>query len=293
MLYITFPLAALIELFAPVILAALLARRAGKTAWLLAGVGVLTFIASQLVHIPLNIGLTKIGLIANAPSLILRTAIVAGLSAGLCEETARAAGYWLLKQRARTWQTALALGAGHGGIESILVGAVVLLTFVYMVFMRNADLSTMLSGSELAIAQAQIADYWNMAWHMPFAGAVERLIAITLHLSLSVLVLQAFTRRNVLYYAGAVLWHALVDALAVILMAAQWNAWAIEGVFVILSFVSLGIILVFRHSPLDFKPEPAVALPATAQPDLSPIQLKQRDTTDDLREKLDRSRFDS
>ncbi len=289
MLYITFPLAILVELLAPLALAVWLARRV-KAAWLLVGVGVLTFIGSQVVHIPLNWVLSQVGLISQDKARILQTAIVAGLSAGLCEETARAIGYWALKRRARTWQAALTLGAGHGGIESMIVGGLVLLTFVNMIIVRNLDLSTLgISGEQLALAQKQVAEYWAMAWHLPLAGAVERVIAITLHLSLSVLVLQAFTRKNALYYACAVTWHAVVDAIAVILAMNAWGAWAIEGMVALLSLVSLGIIVVFRRSLHDAVPdvEPAVPPPAP------PIELKARDEPDALREQIERSKFDT
>jgi uncharacterized membrane protein YhfC len=297
-LYVTFPLAILIELLAPAALAVWLARRLpvrpgkGGASWLLVGVGVLTFIGSQVVHLPLNFGLDQLGLIAQDKSLLLRTAIVLGLSAGLCEETARAAGYWLLKQKARTWRAALTLGAGHGGIESIITGGLVLLGFVNMLILRDMDLSTLkLPAEQLALLQSQMSTYWDLAWHMPFAGAVERLIAIALHLSLSVLVLQAWTRRNVLYYLAAVTWHAAVNAVAVTLAVKGWNAWAIEGVLGLTALISLGIVVAFRHSPYDREP-PAEVLAAPPPP--LPVEIQARGELDveTMREQIERSKFD-
>jgi uncharacterized membrane protein YhfC len=293
MLYITFPLAILIDLLVPVALAVWLtrsARRTGKEAWLLVGVGVLTFIGSQVVHIPLNWLLGKAELISNNQYLIIRTAVVLGLSAGLCEETARAVGYWLLKDRAHTWLAALTLGAGHGGIESIIVGALVLLTFVNLVIARSVGAANLgLPIEQVALAEQQIAAYWGQTWHIPLAVAVERLTAITMHLALSVLVLQAFTRRNVLYYVGAVMWHAAVDAGSVLLVANKWGVWTIEGVLALTVIVNLGVIFAFRRSPYDREPEPPAVLP-----DLPPIEFKPRDHTneDDLREQIERSKFD-
>lgn len=288
MLYLTFPLAALIELLTPVALAVGLTWRFGRRYWLLVGVGVLTFIGSQVVHLPLNWLLGKIGLIVNDQAAAIRTAIVLGLSAGVCEETARAVGYGALRQRARAWQAALALGAGHGGIESIFVGALVLLTFVNMLVVRNLDLATLgLTGEQLELAQKQVAEYWSMAWHMPLTGAVERLIAIALHLSLSVLVLQAFIRRNALFYLIAIAWHAVVNAIAVILLMNEWSAWAIEGALALTAPISLGIILAFRRSPSDAEPPPPqIPLPP-------PIELEPQDQPDPLREQIERSKFNT
>lgn len=287
MLYLTFPLAALIELLAPVALAVGLTWRFGRRYWLLVGVGALTFIGSQVVHLPLNWLLGKLGLIVNDRAAAIRTAIVLGLSAGVCEETARAVGYWALRQRARAWQAALALGAGHGGIESILVGALVLLTFVNMLVVRNLDLATLgLTGEQLEMAQKQVAEYWGLAWHMPLTGAVERLIAILLHLSLSVLVLQAFVRRNALFYLAAIMWHTLANAIAVILLMNEWSAWAIEGALALTAPISLGIILAFRHGPPDAEPPPSPLPPP-------PIELEPKDKPDPLREQIERSKFNT
>jgi len=288
MLYFTFPLAALAELCAPVALAVWLTRRTGKAGWLLVGVGVLTFVGSQVVHLPLNWALGHIGVLPQDKTRVLQIVVVAGLTAGLCEETARVVGYRLLKRRARTWQAALTLGVGHGGIESIVVGGIVLLTFVNMAVLRNQDLTALgLAGDQLALAQQQMAAYWGQPWHIPLAGAVERLTSIVMHLSLAVLVLQAFTRRNVLYYAGAVVWHAATDALAVTLLANGWDLWAIEGVLALVALVNLGLVLTFRHSPHDVEAEPApVSVPAP------PLELKPRDETNALREQIERSRFE-
>ncbi len=289
MLYLTFPLAALIEILVPVALAIGLTRRFGRSYWLLAGVGLLTFIGSQVVHIPLNLGLSQLGLLTNAPALMLRTALVGGLSAGLCEETARAIGYWSLKQRARTWPSALALGIGHGGLESMLVGVLVLLTFVNMVIIRHLGAANLgLPEEQVTLVEQQLAAYWGYAWHVPFVGAVERLIALALHLSLSVLVLQAFTRRNGLYYLAAVIWHAVIDAGAVILLARQWDFWSIEGVLALSLPISLGIIVAFRHSRYD-----VAAQPVAAPSPLPPVELKPRDETDTLQEQIERSRFET
>jgi len=288
MLYLTFPLAALIELGAPVVLAVWLTRRTGRAGWLLVGVGALTFVGSQVAHLPLNWGLGKIGVLPQDRARMLQIAVVAGLTAGLCEETARAVGYWLLKRRARTWRAALAVGVGHGGVESILVGGLVLVTFVNMVVARTMDLGQLgLSGEQLALAQQQLADYWSLPWHVPFTGAVERLTAIVMHLSLAVLVLQAFTRRNVGYYVGAVAWHAVVDAGAVLMAAHEWDYWTIEGVLALVALANLGLIFAFRRSPRDVEPASA-----TVSPPAPPLELKPRNETDALREQIERSRFE-
>ncbi|MBI3242288.1 MAG: YhfC family intramembrane metalloprotease, partial [Chloroflexi bacterium] len=124
MLYLIYPLNALLMMALGVGLGLFLARRLNLR-WGLFGVGAVTFVASQVVHIPLNYGLTW--LFANhvlpgppAEWQLLFNVTVLGLTAGLCEETARYAVYRWWIRSARTWREALMFGAGHGGIEAIL-----------------------------------------------------------------------------------------------------------------------------------------------------------------------------
>ena len=125
MLTIFYPLDALLMIGMPLVLGVWLARKT-KAPWLLFGIGAMTFIGSQVVHLPLNTGLTLL-FKAIWPSTqpqgwhIPFNAVVLGLTAGLCEETARYVGYRWLAKKARYWRDALMLGAGHGGIEAILV----------------------------------------------------------------------------------------------------------------------------------------------------------------------------
>ena len=79
-------LSILFSILLPVILTILL-RRWFRVSWLLFAIGSLTFIASQVVHLPLNHLLTKIGVIPaglDSGWMIAQAAIVMGLTAGIC-----------------------------------------------------------------------------------------------------------------------------------------------------------------------------------------------------------------
>lgn len=98
-----------------------------ETNWKLFGVGVLTFIGSQIFHLPVVNGLTKAFSTGLLPSVGVTfapffNAIVLGLLAGIFEETARWIGYKLLKKKGDSFGASLTLGAGHGGIEAIIIG---------------------------------------------------------------------------------------------------------------------------------------------------------------------------
>src|SRR5215212_5914038 len=115
----------------PVLLGLVLARRLGLP-WRLYFIGAATFIGAQVVHIPLNLAIQNAvdaGLVPTPPATYgpLYSAVILGLSAGVCEEVARYLVYRYWLKDARHWRQALMFGAGHGGIEAILLGGLALL----------------------------------------------------------------------------------------------------------------------------------------------------------------------
>lgn len=221
-------------------------RRRFDTPWTLYLAGAATFIASQVVHIPLNLGIGQLlreaGFLElpETPRLLLG-AVITGLSAGVCEEGARYLAYRYVITKARTWREALMFGAGHGGFESMfLVGLSVAIIFVFMIFARGAD------ASAIGFTAEQVAAYWGQAWYNPLLGAVERLFAICLQVALAVLVLQVFTRHTIGYLFLAIGWHTLADGVAVATVGWGWSFVAIEGLIGLFALGSLGIIWRYR-----------------------------------------------
>ena len=295
MLYFLYPLNSLLMIALPIVLGYVLWKKLGAP-WRLFGIGCLTFIGSQVVHIPLNIG---IGAVANAlipdktpqPWMVPFNAVVLGLSAGVCEETARYVGYRFLAPRARSIRDALMLGAGHGGIEAIIFGALAGMAFINLFAARNIDLSTQgLTGEALRTAQAQVAAYWSAPLYMGLMGFVERCLAIMAHLSLSVMVLQVFTRRNIGWLGIAIFYHALLDAVAVFGAQSHWEVLAIEGALALVALGGLAITIgLWRREPAELAhpPEPAVELvPGASAPVPTDAQRARR-----AQEQIDGSRY--
>lgn len=225
MLTVLYGISVLLMILVPVLLAIGL-RRIATPAWLLFGIGSLTFILSQVVHLPLNQWLADLGLLPGTASTdipIVQTALIAGLTAGLCEELMRAAGFAILRKMRPAWmrlQDSVMLGLGHGGIESMVFGGVLTAaTASSLLPLIGADLSKLgLTADQLALLQNQIdslaANPWNSA--LPL---LERIIAISAHVVFSIMVWKAFSgaglRRNWFYIPLAVLYHAGVDFAAV------------------------------------------------------------------------------
>ncbi|MFN8426958.1 MAG: YhfC family glutamic-type intramembrane protease [Anaerolineales bacterium] len=121
----------------PIILWIIFTRKYSLS-WKLVLAGGLTFIASQILHIPLVVGLNKF--LQNSSLLV--TAIILGLLAGIFEETARYILFKFILKKSRSWKEGVLVGLGHGGTEAILIGISVALTLVNMIAYRSIDLST-------------------------------------------------------------------------------------------------------------------------------------------------------
>jgi len=222
-------------------------RRRFRAPWLLWSAGAVTFFQSQVIHLPLNNLLADVGLIGpigpDAPNL-LRTAAVLGLSAGLCEGLLRLLAFWWLNRRGlvERWSGAALAGLGHGGLEAMILGATTALSIGLLFSLRGIDLTTLdLPAEQLAIVRQQLAllDGTPLIALLPF---VERLLALALHVAVSLLVWLAFRRRNPLYAVAGILYHALLDATAVYAAQFVTNPWLLEGIVLLLTLPALAFI---------------------------------------------------
>lgn len=241
----------LLMLVMPLTLGVFLARRQGGE-WRLFGIGAVTFVASQVLHIPFNAWILNpfLGRIAGtgiqAGNALIVSALFLGLSAGIFEETVRYLVFRFWLKDARDWRSALMLGAGHGGIEAIIVGVLAALTVIQIMTLRGVDLATVVPAEQLDLAKAQIATFWALPWYAVLLGALERASAMALHLGATVLVLQAFTRKHIGWLFVAILWHALLDAVAVYGIQ-TWGMYITEGAILLMALVSLIFVYVLKE----------------------------------------------
>jgi uncharacterized membrane protein YhfC len=242
----------------PILLGFWLVRKF-KLSWKLFFAGALTFIASQVLHIPFLYGLTALfanGILPSPPAAwnTIFNAVLLGLLAGIFEETARYILFKFSLKKARTWNEGVLVGAGHGGVEAIILGVIGVLTVVNMVVMRNADLSAMgIPADQLALANQQVSAFWDSPAYMGLLGLAERVFAICLHISLSVMVLYSVAYKKPIWFWLAMLWHAVVDAAAVYLLPVI-GAVGVEGVVAVMAIVSLVILFGLRPKFVDLNP---------------------------------------
>jgi len=201
MILVTSSISVLGMIVLPIMLGFWLTRKF-KLSWKLFFAGAITFIVSQILHIPFLIGATALFANGTLPSpseswATIFNAVFLGLAAGVFEETSRWVLFKFILKNNRTWNEGVLVGAGHGGVEAFILGLLGIFTVINMLVLRNMDLSTTgISPEQLAAAQQQVTAFWESPAYVGFLGFVERIFAITLHIALSVMVLYSIANKK-------------------------------------------------------------------------------------------------
>lgn len=282
-LYFTYPISAIL-IFIVVIATAVFLTEKFNLGWRLFWIGGFTFILSQVGHIPFNQYILA-PVVAWLPSgwESIGTALLVGLSAGLWEELFRYAAYRWWARDARNWPKALVMGSGHGGMEALLIGGLVLYSYLRMVALQGADLSTLVSPDLLELARQSVANYWSIPWPLSLMSAVERIFTLPVQIAFSVLVLQTFTRKQSRWLWFAVAWHALIDA-AVVYVVPFWGIYITEGLIGLIALINIWLILRLRPVGLEGVVE------VTPQETQVPPQFEMPEL-DESPQKLDETRY--
>lgn len=189
--------------------------------------GVLSFICSQvLIRIPvlqyLQVNTTTYTMISVINPVLF--ALIMGLSAGVFEEFAR---YIMMKffMKHHDWRSGFFLGAGHGGIESILFVGISALTMMFSSPVNTHDIDL-------------------------FVGGIERFFAMLLHIGLSIILLQGVIQKKFIYVMLAVVIHGFVNALISIFplfIPPNFELISIEVSLAIISLVIFGYSLLIKR----------------------------------------------
>lgn len=270
---------------------AVLLTRLWKLGWRIWWIGCATFILSQIGHVPFNLLVgpffENTGFSQLNPTIqqIIQAAFL-GVSAGIFEEGARYLVLRFWAKDARSWGRGILFGAGHGGAEAIILGVLVVYGFIQMWILRNAtnqEITNIVGSDNLAIAQAQIQAYWSISWQESLLGVVERVFTLPCQIAMAILVMQVFTRKNILWLLAAIGFHALIDG-TVVFALPSLSIWELEGLVALFAFVSLIIILLLRQ------PEPMEIEVKSSQKKIPKPRVKPVDETP---ENIDNSRYQS
>lgn len=143
------------------------------------------------------------------------TSILAGVLAGVFEETGRFLAYKFVLKQYTHRRSSITYGIGHGGFESVYVGFQIFM-FAAMGIMINNGMGDMLINgadeAQLAVAVGQLQQQSQLTIGECLLGVFERIPAIVAHISFSIFVFAAVREKKYFYlYPLAIVLHALVD----------------------------------------------------------------------------------
>lgn len=174
-------------------------------------------------------------------------ALYAGLMAGLFEETGRFAAFkTVLKKAQHNDHNALMYGAGHGGFEAAAILGIAMINNLFFAFLMNSGNASLLLNSgtfsavpggteQMAAIENAMTQLAASPSYLFLVGLVERMAAIVLHISFSVLVWNAVKYHRTGYVLLAIALHTAVDAVTVILSSAGMHPALLEVVIILMS----------------------------------------------------------
>jgi uncharacterized membrane protein YhfC len=171
--------------------------------------------------------------------------------AGIFEETARFISFNILKRKYGGIGTGLAYGVGHGGIESILLaGITMIINIVISVIANTGMITSVFQGDVLAAINGQIEALTATAPYMFLISGFERLMAIIIQISLSVIVFYSVYNKKLFLFPLAILLHAVID-----IPSAAFQVGLIKSIFpvegILLLFAAISVVSAkFIHDKL-------------------------------------------
>lgn len=249
--------------------AGFVARRRLGAHWRIFWMGALVFVVSQmLLRIPLVAALQTMAapqMAAGSLAVTLGVGAALALTAALFETAGRYAGYrWLLRRDPKQWSTGVMYGLGHGGIESaLLIAGLAIVQLVTLMTMTGAAFAALPPAQAQAMTALASTINDSPAW-VGLAGGYERIAGLVIHVALSLIVLEAFVRRQWRWVWLALAAHFAVDFVTPVLIPALLPAGATRQAMQYLVLTGFGILAIWISIALRDK-APETPAPLAAQ----------------------------
>jgi len=220
----------LVYFLGPFLLAFLIGKRLLKATYGAFGIGLLAFFAAWvciMVITQVSRGMTN-----SLKEGTLLYSIITAASAGLFEESGRffAFGIFRRLRDKRNWNAGIMYAIGHSGMESIIVGATLILTIIITKYSPQL-LSPEVLGQSKALLEIGVLEGVYNSFERLFVG-------LLIHSCFTSLVLLSFTTAETRYLFLAMLWHFGHDmvALNLHLLSSHWIVGKIWIVFIVVAY---------------------------------------------------------
>lgn len=174
--------------------------------WRIILYGVMGYLVMQSVASLILSGVNA--LVANGTLVLSETAlatlqlVLSILLAAILGVAVRWALMRYFPEKLNTLEPAFGIGLGYGGAESVMiVGLQLLITFITM--LTNLNYQSASAGLDPDLV-TQLDALWAVSPLIPLAGSLERLAALVMHLTVTILILQFFLHQKKLYLLAAV-----------------------------------------------------------------------------------------
>ena len=274
---ISIMLTLIVSLIVPPAFAAVYASRHKKqgiwSAWLVGALGF--FVPQILIRLPILAALSRTdGFIAFSQTHTLIYGFALAFTAGLFELSGRYAVARCLKKNL-TYRRALAAGLGHGGIEAILItGLAYLSNVVFLVMLQTGGFeatvaqTTAAGGDVTALLTAKDA-LMNTPWALFLLAGFERLLAMTCHVTMSMMVCYGVHTNRVLPWTLACLAvHTCMDFIASISLFIGRGltlAAAYTIIYILLTAITVLSIVILKNIRSRWAAEEAQEVPYDSQ----------------------------
>lgn len=192
------------------------------------------------------------------------------LAAGVFEETGRFVAYKLFCKKESDPRASIMYGLGHGGIEAVVLIGFTMLSYAITAVTINAmGMDAVMSSvpaeqHELVLAQTKALSEFTMS--NALINVVERLIAITLHVSLSVVVFASIKLKGKLWlFPAAIVLHAVFDIPAALYQRSVITNMALTELFLFVEAVIIAIVAVKIYKKLKAELSAEVPEASTAE----------------------------
>lgn len=232
-----------------VVVAWVVAGRRLPAPWSAIGWGALTFPLSQVARFALVMPVTFLLTQVMGPNLGVVNTILLVVTSGLFEETAR----WIVlrhwAKRVRSWEGGVAFGLGHGGIEAILLFGIAALNGIVLLLTADTVRASVRGAApdQLPAVDAQISALQALTVGSAAAGVYERILAIVVHIGLTLIVLRGVRTGAWQWWLTAVILHCAINGI-VVAAAQLGGALAAES---LLTVLALGLLWAALRGPVS------------------------------------------